>query len=205
MVITKDLISFAFVGDDNQIDYIPLAEVEFVKEMQDIANATISDAGGKSDHEDRHRMLIATILTGYNSGRTYQLSTPSKSTLEALLARLSKNAKAARKRAGTKTLFKMLQMKVKKRYDSQITQAIMALMIGAVSAPRAAPRPRWRSSTMLPGECLHLRAAKPRSAGYALRRARRWSVRGAGAAPCVAAKRIRRSGAYYGGAYCSDT
>jgi hypothetical protein len=142
VVITKDLISFAFADDDNQIDYIPLAEVEFVKEMQDIANATVSDAGGKSEHEDRYRILIATILTGYNSGRTYQLSTPSKKTLDDLVAHLSQNAKAARKRAGTKTLFKMLQMKVKKRYDSPVTQAAMALLIGAVSAlARARDRP----------------------------------------------------------------
>ncbi len=147
MVITKDLISFAFVGDDNQIDYIPLAEVEFIKEMQDIANATVSDAGGKSDHDDRHRLLIATILTGYNSGRTYQLSTSSKKTLEALLAHLSKNAKSARKRAGTKTLFKMLQMKIKKRYDSQIIQAIMALMIGAVIMRAASDGSHVRAST----------------------------------------------------------
>jgi hypothetical protein len=132
VVVTKELISFAFVGDENQIDYIPLAEVEFIKEMKDIANA--SDVGGKSDHEDRFRLQIATILTGYNSGRAYQLSTSSKASLDSLIDHLSKNAKAARKRAGTKTLFRMLQTKVRKRYESQLTQSLMALMIGAVSS-----------------------------------------------------------------------
>jgi hypothetical protein len=137
-VITKELISFAFVGDENQIDYIPLAEIEFVKEMKDIANASASDAGGKADHEDRHRLQIATVLTGYNSGRAYQLSTSSKASLDEILSHLAKNAKAARKRAGTKTLFRMLQTKVRKRYESPLTQGMMAMMIGAVSA---APHP----------------------------------------------------------------
>ena len=135
MVVTKELLSFAFVGDENQIDYIPLAEIEFIKEMKDIANASATDAGGKADHEDRFRLQIATVVTGYNSGRAYQLSTSSKASLDALLDHLTKNAKAARKRAGTKTLFRMLQTKVRKRYDSPLTQGIMALMIGAVSPP----------------------------------------------------------------------
>ncbi len=132
VIITKDIISFAFVGDDNQIDYIPLADIEFVKEMKDIANASAGDPEGKTDHEDRYRLQIATVLTGHNSGRAYQLSTKSKSSLQSLLDRLNKNAKAARKRASNKTLFRMLQQKVRKRYESQITQGIMALLIGAV-------------------------------------------------------------------------
>ncbi len=132
VIVTKDIISFAFAGDDNQIDYIPLADIEFIKEMKDITNASANDAGGKADHEDRYRLQIATVLTGYNSGRAYQLSTTSKASLDALLDRISKNAKAARKRASNKTLFRMLQQKVRKRYESQITQGMMALMIGAV-------------------------------------------------------------------------
>ncbi len=135
-MVTKDIISFAFVGDENQIDYIPLSEIEFVKEMKDIANP--SDAGGTSDHEDRYRLQIATVLTGHNSGRAYYLATLSKAGLDDLLAKLTKNAKAARKRAGAKTLFRMLQLKVRKRYESHFIQALMALMIGAVRLP--APR-----------------------------------------------------------------
>ncbi len=129
-MITKDMISFAFVSDDNQIDYIPLEEIEFVKEMKDIANP--SDAGGTSDHEDRYRLQIATVLTGHNSGRAYYLATASKAGLDDLMEKLTKNAKAARKRAGAKTLFRMLQLKVRKRYESNIVQGLMALMIGAV-------------------------------------------------------------------------
>ncbi len=151
MVLTKELISFAFVGDENQIDYIPLSEVEFVKEMKDIANASASDVGGKADHEDRFRVQIATVLTGYNSGRAYQLSTSSKASLDALIEHLTKNAKAARKRAGTKTLFRMLQTKVRKRYESPITQGLMALMIGAVrpSTPRCRRFPALTPSYFL--------------------------------------------------------
>jgi hypothetical protein len=128
--MTKDIISFAFVADENQIDYIPLEEIEFVKEMKDIANP--SDAGGTSDHDDRHRLQIATVLTGHNSGRAYYLATSSKAGMEELLGKITKSAKAARKRAGAKTLFRMLQLKVRKRYESNIVQALMALMIGAV-------------------------------------------------------------------------
>ncbi len=129
-MVTKDIISFAFVADENQIDYIPLEEIEFIKEMKDIANP--SDAGGTSDHEDRHRLQIATVLTGHNSGRAYYLATSSKAGLDDLMDKLTKNAKSARKRAGAKTLFRMLQLKVRKRYESSIVQTLMALMIGAV-------------------------------------------------------------------------
>ena len=34
VVVTKNIISFAFIGEEHQIDHVPLSEVEFVKEMK---------------------------------------------------------------------------------------------------------------------------------------------------------------------------
>ena len=60
----------------------------------------------------------------------YYLQTSDRA--QALLDRLTKLAKIARKRAQANTLFGMIQIKVKKRYESGIVQSLMALMILAV-------------------------------------------------------------------------
>ena len=62
----------------------------------------------------------------------YYLQTSDRAQHAALLDRLTKLAKIARKRAQANTLFGMIQIKVKKRYESGIVQSLMALMILAV-------------------------------------------------------------------------
>ena len=65
VVETKDEISFAFVdGTEGRIDYIPFAEVKYVKEMKE----QISD-----DYDTKHELCILQIATaedGHNSGNT---------------------------------------------------------------------------------------------------------------------------------------
>ena len=80
----------------------------------------------------RHKMQIATLPTGYNSGRTYYIATHSNDLFENLIVKLKKYAKAERSRAEASSLFRKIQMKIRKRYESNIVQGVMALMIGAV-------------------------------------------------------------------------
>ena len=128
VVITKDVISFAFVDEDAQIDYIPFAEILHVKEMADAGDDAEEDEGKYS-----HVMQIATRDDGYNSGRIYYLSTSSKEELDLLITELQSKAKKARMQAEAHTWFQMLQLKVRIRYESSIFQGLMALLIAAVN------------------------------------------------------------------------
>ena len=65
VVITKDVISFAFVGEEDQIDFIPMAEIEFIKEMK---TASVQLQSENTDVDNQQRLQIATIQEGYNSG-----------------------------------------------------------------------------------------------------------------------------------------
>ena len=130
MIITKDIVSFAFVGEDQQIDHIPLSEIDFVIEMKDQENQAGLEA--TAAQADQYKVQIATVEDGYNSGRVYYLATRDQEEFTALIARLTKLAKAARKRAEAHTLFRKIQLKVRKHYEAGPVQALMALMIMAV-------------------------------------------------------------------------
>ena len=81
---------------------------------------------------DQYKLQIGTVENGYNSGRVYRIATRDREELKTLIARLTKFAKAARKRAEARTLFRKIQLKVRKRYETRHVQALMALMIMAV-------------------------------------------------------------------------
>ncbi len=129
VVITKEAISFAFVGEEAQIDHIPFAEVLHIKEMTDAASDDHDDVESK---KFSHAMQIATRDDGYNSGRIYYLSTESKDLFDDLMSDFQKKAKTARIQAEARTSFQKLQLKVRKRYESGRFQGIMALLIVAV-------------------------------------------------------------------------
>jgi hypothetical protein len=105
VVITKDIIGFAFVGEEAQIDHIPFAEVTHVKEM---AEAAAEDYDTEDSTKFRHVMQIATKNDGFNSGRIYYLSTESQETLHELIADLTKTAEAARAQVEARTGFQKL-------------------------------------------------------------------------------------------------
>ena len=88
---------------------------------------------GEDEGGDRHRMQVATLPKGYNSGRTYYIATPTKELLDRILKITKTNSKAAIKRAEAKSLFRKLQLMFRKKYESNFVQGGMALMIGAVS------------------------------------------------------------------------
>jgi hypothetical protein len=129
IVITKEEISFAFVGEEAQIDYIPFAEVTYVKEMTDAAGEDHDDEASK---KFSYAMQIATKDDGFNSGRIYYLSTESKEKLDDLISDLSYKAKIARVHAEARTSFRRFQLRVRKRYESRKFQFFMALLILAV-------------------------------------------------------------------------
>ena len=119
---------FALSGQDLEIDRIPLAEIEFLKEFQGIE----SDGNGAATKRRTSRMLqIATNQQGLNSGRTYYLRVESE-TFDDLLRTWSELARKARRRAEAQTLFKKVQREVRAIYDASLFQTCVALMIAAV-------------------------------------------------------------------------
>ncbi len=140
VVITKEDVSFAFIGGDNRIDHIPFAEVLQVKEMKEAACDDFE--GLNKDTRFSNVLQISTITDGYNSGRTYYLSADSKETLDSLIEFMSKKADVARTQVEARTFFRKVQLRVRRRYESQEFQSLMALLIAAVSARR---RPRCAS------------------------------------------------------------
>ncbi len=131
IVLTKDEISFAFVGGDSRIDYIPFAEVLQVKEMKEAARDNFD---GLKDTRFSNVLQISTISDGYNSGRTYYLSSDSKETLDSLIEFMSKKADAARTQVEARTFSRKVQRSVRIRYESQEFQSVMAILIAAVRA-----------------------------------------------------------------------
>ena len=127
VVITRTKICFAFVGEESLIDHIPLSDADYIMEMKD-------DAGDEEENDtrQRHRIQIATLTSGYNSGRTYYLAAYSKELAHRLIDKLRKYAKVERKRAEASSLFRKWQLKVRKRYESGYVQGAMAMMIAAV-------------------------------------------------------------------------
>ena len=139
MVVTKDLIAFAFVGEEAQIDHIPFAEVTYVKEMTEAP----SDDYDPEDRHFSHAMQIGTREDGYNSGRIYYISTDSQEALDDLIQLMDRLAKVARARAEARNWFRKLQMAVRKKYNSSAFQSLMAVLIAAASRPNpTARRPR---------------------------------------------------------------
>ena len=137
IIITKEIISFSFVGEGTEIDYIPLEEVDFVKEMKDDVDVNIRKVDhGEQDTGDgtrMHAIQIATDREGHNSGRDYYIQVPSKDVYDKLSDHMRKSAKAAKKRAEAQTAFRRSQYKVRKVYESKACQVLVALMISAVS------------------------------------------------------------------------
>ena len=134
VVITKEEISFAFVGEESQIDHIPFAEIVHIKEM---AEAASDDHHDEESKRFSHVMQIATRDDGYNSGRIYYLSTDSKEDLDELISDLVKKAKSARVQAEARTSFQKFQLGVRERYESRKFQGFMALLIIAVGIDNA--------------------------------------------------------------------
>ena len=146
VVITKDCISFAFVGNDEEVDRVPLSGVDFVK----VFDENISVENHEIQSQNHFCLQVATNSLGYNSGRSYMLRSVSSSSRDEVLVLLSKLSKDAKKRAKAKTGFQKLQLKTKKYYEKDFVQGFIALIIMTVSVTRpASPRLHFVSSSFL--------------------------------------------------------
>ena len=120
------------MGEEAQIDQIPLSEVKHVKEM---AEAASDDQEGEDARKFSHVMQIATQEEGFNSGRIYYLALDSKQALDELMVLLTRYSAKARAHAEAQTLLRKIQLKLRRKYESGAFQAVMALLIAAVNAP----------------------------------------------------------------------
>ena len=77
-------------------------------------------------------MQIKTEREGHNSGRTYYIRANDTDDLSQMIARLSKLAKHARKRAENKSRFQKNQLKVRRLYNSRPFQYFTAILIFGV-------------------------------------------------------------------------
>ena len=122
-------MAFAFVGETAQIDYIPLADVVHIKEMADAAS-DVKDR--KKQEKYSHVMQIATREDGHNSGRIYYLATESMESLDELIVLLARLSCKARFQAEAQTVFRRIQLKLRRKYELGHFQAAMAVLISAV-------------------------------------------------------------------------
>ena len=130
VIVTKEMIYFAFVESDEEVDRVPLAGVDFVKNYNE--NLAVQS---KSAHDQDHFCLqVATNSLGYNSGRSYMLRTDSRTIHSELILDLSQLSKVARKRAIATTNVQLIQLRVKKFYERDFCQGLVATVIMAVRA-----------------------------------------------------------------------
>ena len=135
IIVTKEIISFSFVDSETELDYIPLDEVDFVREMKDDVDVNLNVDQGEQDYSDGahlHAFQIATDMEGHNSGRDYYVQVASKDSCDRLSDCLRKSSKAAKKRAEAHTAFRRSQYRVRKVYESKPCQVLVALTISAV-------------------------------------------------------------------------
>ena len=137
VILTKDTLSFAFRNDDGELDFIPLQDIEFVKEIKDFSeglrrNSTRSHPTSAGS-ETFTALQIATRRDGYNSGRSYYLQAETQSQMDGLRSKIQANAMAARKRAEAANLFRRCQGHTRRVYEASAVQGLIALIIVAVS------------------------------------------------------------------------
>ena len=126
----------AFAGKDDEIDRIPMEQIEFVKEFTDTIDESskVLEATTKEDDGTWHMMQIATIPGGYNGGRSYYLRSNSSYTIENLITLLRKLSSKAREAADKSSLFWRIQRRVASVYEYDVVQSFIALLIAGVSA-----------------------------------------------------------------------
>jgi hypothetical protein len=116
----------AQLNEDSVIDQIPLAEVQLVREMDNMD-------GEDKEANVSNNLMIETHPEGYNSGRTYYFQANSKASCQEIVRKLSQYCTAAHERAHTRTVFAQAQRQVDKVYRSPLFQGFFAFLIIAVS------------------------------------------------------------------------
>ena len=128
----------AFVCKEQEIDRIPLAEVNSVKanvETTVMKNHERNDQRGQvgQSQQDFFCLQVATQPEGYNSGRTYTFRTRSKELHDEISSLLNKLVDESKKLAEANSCFRKAQWKVKEIYDNSVCQSMIAVIILGVS------------------------------------------------------------------------
>lgn len=128
MVLTNECIYFSYLNCSEEIDRIPLAGIDDVREIQ-----TANIDGEASASRQYYCLHIATQASGYNSGRGYSLRTSSKKVFDDILPALIKSTRSAKKKAETQSRFRKAQLYIREIYQHALCQGFFALLIIAVS------------------------------------------------------------------------
>ncbi len=125
-VFGPDVMFIAQLNEDAVIDQIPLAEVQLVREMDNVH-------GVDKESKRSNDLMIETNPQGYNSGRTYNLQADTRASCQEIVLTLSQYCTDAHEKAHARTLFAQAQRQVDKVYRSALFQGFFAFLIIAVS------------------------------------------------------------------------
>ena len=160
--MTKDVISFALIDDDDEIDFVPLAEVGSVEEMHGMEDlesnqgsrrfrdmkfsqssiisqgSAVFDGNADQRAENTSQLFvnafqIFTVPHGYNSGRSYYLQAESSDLEHNVITQLRTLAISARKKAEARSSFRKTQDRVRGIYTAKPFQIAASLLIVAVN------------------------------------------------------------------------
>jgi hypothetical protein len=140
VIITIEHIIFSELDQEAIIDFIPLAEMHSVDDLDGVTTDT-SNTGESTSLANIASLetvastlsafQIRTLRTGYNCGRKYCLQAKSDFQCEELIRLIGSLAKAAKRRREKKTLYQRSREKTKKCYDSVWFQLLSAFLIFA--------------------------------------------------------------------------
>ncbi len=131
VVITREVIAFAYIGDSNMLDYIPLSEIISVENLQQ-ENQKASSAIFEKSVSVLNALQIQTTPEGHNSGRKYLFQTETETERDQLVQDLKRRVKSASQELIS--TFKRRQINLKRIYNSNAVQSIAALLIFLVRA-----------------------------------------------------------------------
>jgi hypothetical protein len=139
VVITKEHTIFSEVDQEEIIDFIPLAEIHSVDDLDGVTAETPTEdsanlagiASLETVASTESAFQIRTLRQGYNRGRKYCLQAKSDHQCEELIALISGLSKAAIRRREIKSVYQRVQERVKEVYDSTPFQLISASFIFA--------------------------------------------------------------------------
>jgi hypothetical protein len=133
VVVTREMIAFTDPGDEDIIDRIFLSEVDRVQDMakfnQGVEAATFSSV-----------IMIATAQAGFNNGRTYYIQAETEEDCTEIATKISHLVTIATRKAEAENIFAQFRMFCRQVFHSPYFQAASALLIIAVSQPRATSR-----------------------------------------------------------------
>jgi hypothetical protein len=157
VVIAKDCVSMAFAGKDDEIDRIPMEQIDFVKDFVDTIDETSKALEETTKEEDGtwHMMQIATIPGGYNGGRSYYLRSNSSYTIDNLINMIRKLSTKAKEAADSSSYFWRIQRRAAHVYRYEMVQKIAAqptVLILKLTCLQARHLPRLRCAPHCRGE-----------------------------------------------------